>query len=181
MHRSDAALWLQARGGRSQATMRGLVAALVVTGLALAAPLATPAAACSVPPQAFADVTYMGLTLATVDAQGQWSGRWIGAHPFSCEQGEYTASVAGQAWSLVRAAAESGNDFYMLGDVPYAGDSACIVGTLRRWWTRAAVDAAGERLTWQPVAIPSGAPSLECPTNANADAPLVLRFLAITR
>ncbi len=146
------------------------LAALLLAGLA-AAP--APATAGCVPPE---ERTYVGLALATVDAGGRWVGRWLGAHPLSCDGDTYVLAVAAPSWAdLERALAAAGPQRYLIGDLPYVGDGTCIPDAVRQWWAPGEPTADGAGMRWQMAAVPPGAPSFPCPLNVPADGPIVLQ------
>jgi hypothetical protein len=149
-----------------------LLGALLVLLPTASFPSPAPArAACVVP----AEMPFIGIALASVDARGQWVGRWLGAHPLSCDGATYVADVNAASWAdLQRALAATGPERFLIGDVPYIGDDTCIPSTLRRWWGPGPPPTA-EAVTWEPGGVPPGAPAFTCPQNTPAEAPLVLR------
>ena len=150
---------------------RALIALLAFTAAGTAGSPDIARAAC-VPP---AEPTYVGIALATVDAGGQWIGRWLGAHPLSCDGDAYVLDVVGASWSdLERALAITSPERFLIGDDPYIGDDTCIPGARRRWWSQGTATGQGT-VRWELASVPSGAPAFSCPVNMPSDAPLVLR------
>ena len=125
------------------------------------------------------EMVYLGLSLATVDAAGRWTGRWIGAHPLARDGATYVVAIAAASWATLQAALGTldAGSVYLLGDLPYAGDSVCAPGATRRWWLNGVLGADGLSMDWQPTAVPTSAPALSCPTNSLSDGPLLLRVL----
>jgi hypothetical protein len=120
----------------------------------------------------------MGVTLATTNAAGQWTGRWLGAHHYTREGALYVVAIADTSWAqLQQALATSGPAaVYLLGDVPYVGDAVCPPGAVRRWWQNGELTADRQGMGWTPAAAPDSAPALACPTNILSEAGLVLRL-----
>jgi hypothetical protein len=140
----------------------------------LAGPAATRAGPTS---QAAEDSPYIGISLATIDSRGQWSGRWLGAHLWTREGATYLVAMAGPSWAVLQDMLRTDNRgaFYLLGDLPYAGDGVCAPGTLRRWWRSGELIGDGTAMTWEPATVPAGAPAPPCPQNLPSEAPLVLQ------
>ena len=153
-------------------TRRALMALAVSSLVSFGAPAA--GSACTLPHETD-DPTYLGVSLVSVDAAGRWTGRWLGAHPLACDDDTYLLGFAPESWATLRALMASTTDPRLIGDLPYAGDGACIVGTVRRWWSGAALADDGTSMRWDPASVPASAPSAVCPVNQNADGPLVLR------
>ena len=148
------------------------VLALVAAGVAGAPDRAHGAC---VPP---AEPTYVGIALASVDARGQWVGRWLGAHLLSCDGDAYVLDVVGPSWAdLERALGATGPERYLIGDIPYIGDDTCIPGALRHWWGQGTTTGSGA-MRWEVGGVPPGAPAFACPINVPPDGPLVLRLMA---
>jgi hypothetical protein len=150
---------------------RALIALLALAAGGIGGPPSSARAAC-VPP---AEPIYVGIALATVDARGQWVGRWLGAHLLSCDGDAYVLDVVAASWAdLERALATTGPDRFLVGDNPYIGDDTCIPSAVRRWWSQGAATGQGT-VRWEVASVPPGAPAFPCPTNMPSDAPLVLR------
>ena len=161
-----------APAARRRMTRRALIASALATLVWLGAP--APGSACTLPPEAADDPVYVGVSLASVDAAGRWTGRWLGAHPLACDGDTYMLGFAAESWATLRGLLASTTDPLLIGDLPYAGDGVCIVGTVRRWWSRGTLADDGSRMRWEPGSVPASAPAPACPVNQNADGPLVL-------
>jgi hypothetical protein len=124
------------------------------------------------------DPPLMGITLATTNASGQWTGRWLGAHRYTRDGALYVVAIADASWNqLQQALATPGPAaVYLLGDVPYVGDGMCAPGALRRWWNNGELTADRQGMGWAPAPVPDSAPALACPTNILPEAGLVLRL-----
>jgi hypothetical protein len=153
---------------------RAVIAIALASLVWLAAP--APSSACTFPPEAGDDPTYVGVSLVSVDTAGRWTGRWLGAHPLACDGDTYVLAFASESWATLRGLMTSTSEPLLIGDLPYAGDGACIVGTARRWWSRAALADDGASMRWEPASVPPSAPAPACPVNQNADGPLVLHL-----
>ncbi len=148
------------------------VALVVAVGVALGVRVepARGAESC-VPP---VEPVYVGIALASIDAGGNWFGRWLGAHPLSCDGATYVLGVAAPSWAdLQSALGSAGQQVHLIGDIPYVGDGTCAPETLRRWWTPGPAADAGN-MRWEGAAVPTTAPSVACPANAAGDAVLLL-------
>jgi hypothetical protein len=153
---------------------RVLIALLALATAGIGGSPNSARAACVTP----VEPTYVGIALATVDARGQWVGRWLGAHQLSCDGDAYVLDVVAASWAdLERALATTGPERFLIGDTPYIGDDTCIPGAVRRWWSQGTAAGQGT-VRWELASVPSGAPAFPCPVNMPSDAPLVLRPIA---
>ena len=134
-----------------------------------------PARAACVPP---AELTHVGIALASVDARGQWVGRWLGAHPLTCEGDIYVLAVVAPSWTdLEQALRAAEGERYIIGDIPYVGDDTCIPGAQRHWWGQGTTTGEAA-MRWEVAGVPPGVPAFPCPVNVPSDGPLVLRLMA---
>jgi hypothetical protein len=120
----------------------------------------------------------MGVSLASTNANGQWTGQWLGAHRYTREGALYVVAIAEASWSqLQQALATAGPAaVYVLGDVPYVGDGMCAPGAWRLWWRNGELTTDRRGMGWEPAPVPASAPALACPTNLFPEAGLVLRL-----
>jgi hypothetical protein len=149
-----------------------LVALLV--SLLLGAPVASAA-----PGQQDADEpALMGLSLATTNASGQWTGQWLGAHRYNRDGALYVVTIAEASWAQLQQALSTMAPaaVYVLGDTPYVGDGTCAPGALRHWWHNGELTADRRGMSWQPSAVPATAPAVACPSNLFPEAGLLLRL-----
>ena len=154
--------------------------ALWTTAIALlVGPAATRAAPAA---QTDQDLPYIGLSLAVVDGGGQWTGRWLGAHPLTRDGATYVVAMAAASWTVLQDALRTGDRgaYYLLGDLPYVGDGVCAPGTLRRWWRNGEPIGDGSGMSWEAGAAPPTAPAPACPQNLASEAPLVLQSVPPT-
>src|SRR3954469_12667041 len=82
------------------------------------------------------DPWWMGVSLAMTNANGQWTGQWLGAHRYTREGGLYVVVMADASWDRLQQALATTSPAaaYVLGDTPYVGDGMCAPGAWRHWW-----------------------------------------------
>jgi hypothetical protein len=120
----------------------------------------------------------MGFTLATTNANGQWTGQWLGAHRYTRDGALYVVTLAEASWAQMQQtlATMVPSAVYLLGDAPYVGDGTCAPGALRRWWQNGELTADRRGMGWEPAPVPPTAPVVACPSNLLPEAGLVLRL-----
>jgi hypothetical protein len=140
--------------------------------------LCAPVASASPSPQDDDEPLWMGVSLATTNANGQWTGQWLGAHRYTREGTLYVLVMADASWGRLQQALATTSPAaaYMLGDTPYVGDGTCSPGAWRNWWHNGVLTADRREMAWQATPVPASAPVLACPTNLFPDAGLVLRL-----
>ena len=158
--------------------MSRLLEAVALGALIIGWILCAPVASASPSPQDDDDPWWIGVSLATTNANGQWTGHWLGAHRYTREGGVYVVAMAGASWGRLQEAlaATSPAAAYLLGDTPYVGDGTCAPGAWRHWWQNGVLTTDRREMAWQATPVPASAPALACPTNLFPEAGLVLRL-----
>lgn len=124
------------------------------------------------------DPQLMGVALARTNANGQWTGQWLGAHRYTREGPLYVVVFAEASWSQLQQglAAAGSAAVYVVGEVPYVGDGTCAPGAWRLWWRNGELTADRRGMGWEPSPVPASAPAIPCPANLFPEGGLVLRL-----